>query len=86
MYHRDDTRFEREYKGQVLNHDSRERNGKIDDQNKTMGAVSARLNTEIKIRYKRTSMIEAMEVIENMLKGGKVDRGTRIEIGYNTKM
>ena len=37
IYHRDDTRFEMEHKGQVLSHDSHKHNNKIDVQKKDEG-------------------------------------------------
>ena len=49
-------------------------------------AINTRFNTGNKDRSKRTTIKEAMEVMEKKLMGSEVNRGTRIEIGCNTKI
>ena len=49
-------------------------------------AESSRFNTKSKDRFKWYIMVELMKVMKTLLQGSEINRGTRMEIGCNTKM
>ena len=49
-------------------------------------AVSTRFNTRSKDRFKWSIMMELMKVMKKLLQRSEINRGTRMEIGCNTKM